>query len=105
MRIFAPSKKGYIYWSVNVLNWGNLAFYASVWLALLFECIPHEKIWNYEYEGGRCININAAYLTSGIFNVVSDFLILLLPLLAIWRLRLALKRKVGVSAVFATGVL
>ena len=36
--------------------------------------------------------------------MTSDFIILFLPLGVIWRLNIAIKRKFGVFAVFATGV-
>lgn len=98
-------RNGSIYWAIHVLIWGNLAFYISTWLTIIFQCIPQEKIWNPDYQGGHCINYDVAALATGSVNVISDFLILLLPLLAIWRLRMAPKRKLGISAVFATGLL
>lgn len=105
MHIFAPLRTGLIYWCVHALVWGNLAFYTSVLFMTIFRCIPQDKIWNPEHVGGQCIDFNVAYLASGAVNIISDFLILLLPMLAIWRLQLASKRKLGISAVFATGLL
>lgn len=98
-------RSGSIYWAIHVLIWGNLAFYISTWITIIFQCIPQEKIWNPEYKGGHCTNYEVSALVTGIVNVISDFLILLLPLVAIWRLRMAPKRKIGVLAVFATGLL
>ena len=37
--------------------------------------------------------------------MVSDFTILLLPIVEVWRLQMSKHRKIGVSAVFATGLL
>lgn len=37
--------------------------------------------------------------------MVSDFTILLLPIVEVWRLQMSRQRKIGVSAVFATGLL
>lgn len=37
--------------------------------------------------------------------MVSDFTILLLPIVEVWRLHMSTQRKIGVSAVFATGLL
>lgn len=105
MHIFAPTRRGIIYRSIHGLIWGNLIFYCSAWLATLLECIPTAKIWEPERKDGRCININVAYTATGAINVVSDLLILLLPMLAIWRLQMAAKRKLGIAAVFATGLL
>jgi large subunit ribosomal protein L36e len=38
-------------------------------------------------------------------NVFSDFAMLLLPIESIWRLQMATKQKVGITAVFAVGLL
>ena len=105
MHIFAPTRMGFIYWSIHALLWGNLAFYIVAFLVTMFECIPLDKAWNHEIKGGHCIDLHAAYLATGAVNVISDSLILLLPMLAIWRLRMSPKQKIGISAVFATGFL
>ena len=94
-----------MYRAIHFLIWGNLAFYVSTWLVIIFQCVPQKKIWYPEHKGGHCISFYVSAAASGSVNVVSDFLILLLPLVAIRRLRMAPKRKVGVSAVFATGFL
>ncbi|MCJ1346583.1 hypothetical protein MMC31_004801, partial [Peltigera leucophlebia] len=41
----------------------------------------------------------------GIFNIVSDFYVLVLPLPVVWKLQLPLRKKIAVSAVFMTGLL
>ena len=105
IHIFAPTRIGSVYRAIQILIWGNLAFYISTWFTIIFQCVPQDKIWNPEHKGGRCINFDVAALATGSVNVVSDCLILLLPLVAIWRLHMAQRRKVGISAVFATGLL
>ena len=44
-------------------------------------------------------------LVTSCVNVVSDFYILLIPILAVWRLKISKQRKAGVLAVFSTGIL
>lgn len=103
MHIFVPTRTGAIYWAILALMWGNTAFYGAVWLITIFECVPQADIWNPQSTERRCIDFNAAYVVTGAANVLSDLLILLLPMLAIWRLQMEPKRKLGVAAVFATG--
>ena len=45
-----------------------------------------------------------AYI-QGIFNVVSDFYLLILPIPVVWQLQMPSKRKIGVCAIFMTGIL
>ena len=105
MHIFAPTKTGLVYWAFHALIWGNLVFYVSAWLTVVFQCVPQTKIWDPEHHAGHCINIHTAYAATGAFNVVSDLLMLLLPMFAIWHLHMEPKRKLGVAAVFATGTM
>ena len=103
--IFTPAKKpGIVYWSIHALIWGNLLFYFGDTLVVIFECQPRAKIWNFKLPG-TCINGTANFIVTGGWNVVSDSLILALPLYAIWQLKMPLKRKFSVGAVFATGLL
>jgi hypothetical protein len=50
-------------------------------------------------------NVYLSFMISGVFNILSDFFIVVFPLWAIWHLQRPLKRKFGTSVVFATGVL
>ena len=71
----------------------------------IFQCYPREKIWNRSITSGHCYDGNAAYKATGIFNVVSDFAILFIPVTSVWRLNLSLRRKLFIIGVFASGFL
>ena len=43
-------------------------------------------------------------VVSGVFNVVTDFYVLILPIAVVWRLQLAPRRKIGVIGIFLTGL-
>ncbi|KAL9119580.1 MAG: hypothetical protein Q9187_003867 [Circinaria calcarea] len=44
-------------------------------------------------------------ITMGGFNVASDFYILFLPMPGVWQLQLPLQKKIGICAIFMTGLL
>lgn len=44
-------------------------------------------------------------MATGVINVVDDWVILTLPLVWTWSLQLRLKQKIGVTLIFATGIL
>ena len=103
--IFTPTKKpAIVYWSIHALIWGNFLFYFADTLVVILQCRPRAKIWNFLLPG-TCLNGTANFIVTGSWNVLSDSLILALPLYAIWQLKMPLKRKVSVGAVFATGLL
>ena len=97
-------KSGPIYWACQTLIWGNLIFYVATLFTIVFECYPVHEVWNPNY-GGHCINRNTILIVSGAVNIFSDLSNLILPIWAILHLQMALKRKLGITAIFTTGIL
>lgn len=79
-------------------------FFVAIFLVTIFQCSPRAKAWNPEIEG-KCINISALLLVVGVFNSASDLLMLIFPVYCIWHLRMTMKRKLGISALFFIGSL
>lgn len=104
LRIFVPSGRPKFYYIVHFVIWFNLLFYIANLPIEIWSCIPREKIWD-PLLPGHCINNELVFVAGGIINVISDFTILALPIFSIWHLQMPTQRKVGVSAVFATGLL
>lgn len=91
--------------TIHLLIWSNFIFYLIDTIFSIIMCSPREKIWNLLMTDGHCFDGNALFMASGIFNVLSDFAILLLPAIPIWRLQMPLKRKMMIGLVFWTGLL
>ena len=103
-RIFAPSHKGFIYVTVHVLIWLNLLFYGAITMVKVIQCIPRARIWDTSVPG-TCIDLTAVLKTTGVFNTVSDFLILVLPICEVWKLQMEIRQKLCVSAAFGIGLM
>lgn len=104
MRIFVTPVRRLIYGAIQFLIWSNLLVYTGAILWLIFGCNPREKIWNPSIPG-HCFILEAKPVFSATWNLVSDFSILALPLFSIWKLQMPIKRKAGVSAIFAVGIM
>jgi len=106
LRIFVTSRNGNmaLLVAIQVCIWCCLLFYLIIDIFAISACVPREKIWN-PLMSGHCIDTDSEYKATGIFNVVSDFAVLILPIAPLWRLQMPLRRKFGVSAIFATGLL
>ena len=94
----------------NVAVWTMISI-VSVWTVAFFfsnllQCFP---IWvNWESSGGLvdyCINTNMMYLAQAWTDVLTDMMILSLPIPCIWALQMPARHKVGVTAIFLLGVL
>ena len=102
LRVFAPKQKIYI--AIHMLLWANLIFYTVGLFVEIFQCSPRQKAWR-PLLPGRCINQRATMLASAIFNTLSDFALLFLPIRTIWDLQMPRGQKVGVLAILGAGLL
>lgn len=83
---------------VNLI--GSLTFMFT----FICECIPRSKLWDPNLPG-RCLNPFAIYYSSGIYNILVDSVLFILPQYSIWTLRMPVGRKAKVSAAFAMALL
>lgn len=106
LRILVPNRKAsmFLYVAIQTLIRSNFLFYFVDTIIEIVMCTPREKIWNLLMTTGHCFNANAAYMATGVFNVVSDFSIPILPMVPIWKLQMPLRRKLMIMAIFAAGV-
>ena len=105
LKIFTPSRivDRPLFIAIHASIWSVLIFYVVDIFFLIFICSPREKIWNPLMTTGHCFDSNASYKASGVFNVLSDFAILILPMATVWKLQMSLRRRLLTMGVFATG--
>lgn len=73
-------------------------------IAGLFSCIPLEYLWDKSLNG-HCFNINAWYRYVRLINVLTDVVILVLPLPHVMRLQGSIQVKIGLFVTFLMGSL
>lgn len=106
LRLFHPSK------GTVIMIWLGIvvitSFYLATMIADVVLCTPHKGDGGYlsVKTQTRCgqpsLKLSSA---QGVFGVVSDFYIIIIPIQLVWQMRLPTGRKIGVSAVFLTGLL
>lgn len=106
MRIFVPRGiRDVVFWMIQGLIALNVCFYLANELTIAFQCNPIAKAWDSSIPG-KCILTSLNPIITSVINVLSDVLILALPIWAIWHLqKVPTKKKLSVSAIFATGIL
>lgn len=82
----------------------SMGYFISVFLETFLLCQPVEFNWDKTIEG-TCTNQGLAYLLAGITNLLIDVLIVVLPMPVLWKLKLPLAQKFGISAMFGLGAL
>ncbi|KAL8690594.1 MAG: hypothetical protein Q9218_003998 [Villophora microphyllina] len=82
---------------------------ASVILGLIsvfgsaFQCTPVAFFWDPTIPGGHCINFSAFARFTSTLNIVTDVLILAMPIPIVWSLHLEKSKKIGVCGLFLLG--
>lgn len=106
-RIFALSRSSALsmYFALYLTMAAIIIFYAVGIIFNIVQCTPREAIWNPLVQDAFCFNRYAIFQAAGVFNVVSDFAILTIPILVIWRLHVVHRKKVAVTTLFANSPL
>ncbi|OAA47100.1 hypothetical protein NOR_02736 [Metarhizium rileyi] len=101
-KLAAPGTKLQMIYSV-VLSFLVL-FWTIIFFDIIFQCYPHDKRWSldptYQCDSGQA-NIN--YWLTVLSNIITDVIIISLPISMVLKLQMKLKLKLGVIAIFALG--
>lgn len=98
--IFPQRKFHYCLWAVAAFMtcWAiSCAFVA------IFQCTPIAFGWDPSIVGGTCVNYGALVLVAGICNIITDFVVLAMPIPLVLKLNLSTQRKRMVIFTFAMG--
>lgn len=83
-----------------------VAFTVSMVTASILQCTPIGFAFDRRTRGGGiCINFQAFWLSNAIFNILSDLVVIALPISVIRTLQLPIKIKIAICGVFAVGIL
>jgi hypothetical protein len=89
--------------------WVCMFLVGGYWLGSMLQffliCTPFEMNWNSTIPGGHCASYNVAFVTIGIFNMITDLIIMLLPIPFIRKIQMAIGIKIGLTAIFGIGLL
>lgn len=68
----------------------------------IFQCNPVKKSW-LPTTPGTCIDLKAAFIGNAIPNIITDVVILLLPVRQIWKLQMRPAQRISLIAMFLLG--
>ncbi|KAK8129974.1 hypothetical protein PG999_002354 [Apiospora kogelbergensis] len=88
-------------WATMVLN---TAFMIVNWLLAFLQCIPMDAIFHPErHPDAKCIDKNILLMGPSVLNMISDVIILVLPIHTVMGLQMSPRRKFGVISVMGFG--
>ena len=100
-RIFPIQKFHRILQAVGLL----ILVYSTIsMIVMIFQCRPLQGAWDPAVES-VCIDLSKLVIFMGCMNVLTDFLLLCLPLPPLWKLQMRRGTKMQVISVFSIGSL
>ena len=81
-------------------------FYGTLTIYQLVVSTPRNGAsWSQWVLGPEQPKVNNVSLPTGVFGVIMDVFLLILPIPAVLKLQMPKKKKIGVLSIFATGLL
>ncbi|KAI1312138.1 hypothetical protein F5Y03DRAFT_265299 [Xylaria venustula] len=95
-----PGVRRFILW----LNTANIGMMIGVFFATVLQCVPINKTWETSLKG-TCIDKRVLFTVSASFNILTDMLMLALPLRIFINLKIPRRTKIALMFVFLLGFL
>lgn len=89
---------------IQILNWSNIALLVAVLFASIFTCIPIPKYWNRSIEG-NCNNEALQYIVTSSITVLTDVLVLIIPIKIVIGLQMTKKIKMILICLLCAGAM
>ncbi|KAM0723493.1 hypothetical protein Q7P37_000480 [Cladosporium fusiforme] len=86
-------------WAVGIFV---MAWVVCITFLFIFICVPVEKLW-YPDIPGRCINQVATWIANAASTLLTDVIILMMPMPQLWSLQLTTREKIGLTCAFGLG--
>ncbi|KAH6894058.1 hypothetical protein B0T10DRAFT_435494, partial [Thelonectria olida] len=78
--------------------------YIAVFLTITFGCFPYRQNWQVKPDPGeKCTFKRQNFLVTTVFNVLTDGLILGIPLPLLWRLQMPARKKIVIGLLLSSG--
>ncbi|KAK3174435.1 hypothetical protein OEA41_001681 [Lepraria neglecta] len=78
-------------------------WYMSVFFATIFQCIPVAAFWDRTIKNPKCMDLVAFSVGSGVTNLLTDVMILCLPMPMVWFLHTNRTQKLILTGIFLLG--
>ncbi|POS74520.1 hypothetical protein DHEL01_v207087 [Diaporthe helianthi] len=78
-------------------------YYVATVIAKIWECDPRPRAWDQSIPG-HCIDTLMLVNVDGVFNALTDLIMVILPLRMVWNLKMKVTKKVHVVLAFTFGM-
>ena len=104
-RIFFPKSQTWFRRSLYAMAATVFLWWVICQFFVMFECSPIHYFWDRKPVTGHCQDVQKFFVGQAIPNIITDGILLALPLPMIWQLQLPKAQKCALSGVFMLGSL
>jgi hypothetical protein len=94
-------------WTLYICAFLSIGYTISVTTSISLACVPTSYFWTQWVDptnGGKCrIDLYRFYLWNGVANLLTDVIILCVPIPIVWRLQMHRSQKLAISGIFLLG--
>jgi len=102
-RLFEPRRGTRM--MVHLLIGALIGLTISTLIVATVACRPFAANWDFTIPGAVCINKAAFFIWGSVPNIITDIIMLILPIRVIWNLQTTKRLKFGLIATFTVGSL
>ena len=81
----------------------TVAFYVAALLVVAFQCSPVQFAYDFRISGGQCIEVWVFTIITGAINILTDLLIISIPMFMMYGMRMPLRDKIAVVLTLSLG--
>ena len=101
-RIFVGPVFKRLTWIIGTLI---VVWHGAFIFAFIFQCTPISTVWNLTASNPKCVDRIALWKTYAISDILTDTMVLSMPIPATWDLQMGKKQKLAVSGIFLLGTM
>ncbi len=101
-RLFPNKSNRYVIYALMVILIGLTV---STVVTALVACVPFAANWDPTLPGARCIDKEAFFIWGSLPNIITDIVMLILPVRIVWNLNTSTRLKIGLTITFLFGSL
>lgn len=90
-------------WSVYIVMAVNIGSNTGIFFSSIFACSPIAAGWDISITDAKCINRPALFQSTAALGVVTDVLIILIPIPMVINLHMSRAKKAGLLLMFTIG--
>ena len=99
VRLFPDRRMRMVAYTVGAIEW---CFCIASTIVDIDMCTPVKYFWD-KSVGGHCVNTGVFYIVGSTMQLVTDVVVLFIPLPVVWSLHIGTSRKIGLSIIFLLG--